>query len=308
MGLLLTFASACDADPCPGYAGSCIRLVVEGEGEIDALRLRARGAFSSEGETRSTGGALPLPIETRVELAGVAGSLSIEVVASLAAVERGRGEVAVSLRPGEHVRRTVGLFAGPPVDLAGVDEQATVDLASPLDLTGSDSASSPGPRYIFLTAATSTGALGDADKRCQDEADASPMVQLQGHTFRALIGYPGTVVQTRIGLPAGDLRPVRLPSAALVEVTSHIFDFELLHAIDEDSTGNTAITDYVWTSFSADDAGGAYTPSMINCSDWTNGTSSGSAIAGLSNRTVGWSNFANYRCDFLARLYCLQVD
>lgn len=160
------------SDPCAGYSGGCLGLLVEGSGAIarvDQLDVHMTGAIGDyHGVTPPVAGAPhPLPVTTALLVGGLDGMVAVEVAGLLGGAEVGRGAKDATVAAGSHQLITVVLIAAASSDLsvgdlAGTDlagaDLAGADLAAnPIDLAGADLAGCGDPGHGCCANATCAG-------------------------------------------------------------------------------------------------------------------------------------------------------
>ncbi len=182
------------------------------------------------------------------------------------------------------------------------------DAATPL-------AMSPGiGRIGFLSQPISPGAgIVALDAQCATEAAAA---SLPG-TFKALVATSTASAVSRFDLGKGPW--IRTDGVAIVSAAADIANKELLAPIAVGADGAYRVDDRVWT--------GAKSPYSVGtasttCSDWTDGSATGSGAFGFPAETEGpspayksgtgffsvqsLSSIYTMGCNTLAAVYCLQ--
>lgn len=159
-------------------------------------------------------------------------------------------------------------------------------------------------RTVFVTDATFTGALGDAegaDAKCQAEADLSDNPLVKGRRFIAWIAgssSPANRVSAQGGGPY-----VRTDGTIVAANWQKFASAQHQTALDYNQYGFEAgvVSSHAWTGTTAD--GGSLYP---HCSNWTTADSGTGKVGGINDTGGTWTDEEERPCFTEARLYCVE--
>jgi hypothetical protein len=166
------------------------------------------------------------------------------------------------------------------------------------------------PKVVFVTSASFTGNLGGlagANTACQSLANHAGIAGV----FKAWLS--DSTQDPSMQLTHAPNAYIRVDGIRVADNWSALISGSLQNPIDRDEKGTVQLNADVWTNTAAD--GKAiqldnliFGNPILDCGEWTNGTSSESGQLGNSDgASTRWSfDFRGIGCSGSARLYCFQ--
>jgi hypothetical protein len=320
--LLLVLAAGCaDHDLCAGHDGTCIGLVVNGQGIVDQLQIQMRGAAQLDGRTPEAAGAPHvLPVSTALFLPAVGGAVDLTVSGLLGGDLVGQAMATAVVRPGQHQNLQVTLaavhgdlaVADLPADL-GADLAESADQSLPeADLSQPDLLQPDlvgfNPRYVFLLPARGSvlGTHAALDNDCTVEATSAGLPAV---AYKAVIAYPPSD-DPALYLSLAQHRVIIRPDGTQVATDDNFFSASGTHLaeIDELADGTVISAGCAYTNF-------GFTGLRINSpSDCVGWTDNGSGVAGTTGDIKSIDTHWSFQtpiltCDqLMCHVYCIQQD